>query len=241
MQRLGFAALLTATFAVVGCSAEAGVRNASEEASLEQRDGEGASDGTSATGSQGEAANPDGGVVDGHPGGLEDDNSNEQNDAGGGASGGLATASDEGYGVLPPLGPFDPTAPDFELFDPCTEIPQEVFDELNLERVEEGLDLESVKNCTFSMTDGPFVMGLSGLAVDLETVAAQAIGDRIILDDAVTPHSMFHQIDPEKGFHCAMHTETSRGTLMLSIGSFSEKIEGAAVCLMADKYMQDLV
>ena len=133
MQRLGFAALLTATFAVVGCSAEAGVRNASEEASLEQRDVEGASDGTSATGSQGEAANPDGGVVDGHPGGLEDDNSNEHNDDGGGASGGLATASDEGYGVLPPLGPFDPTAPDFEQFKPCVEIPQDVFRELGFD------------------------------------------------------------------------------------------------------------
>ena len=53
-------------------------------------------------------------------------------------------------GVLPPLGGFDRSVPGFQVFDPCTEIPGEVFSQLGLELTSRPLRESGYRSCRFS-------------------------------------------------------------------------------------------
>lgn len=55
-----------------------------------------------------------------------------------------------GVGVLPPLGDFDRSAPGFRVFDPCTEIPGEVFSDLGVEMTSGPLRESGYRSCQFS-------------------------------------------------------------------------------------------
>ncbi|WP_350309354.1 DUF3558 family protein [Corynebacterium sp. MSK218] len=55
-----------------------------------------------------------------------------------------------GGGVLPPLGDFDRSASGFKVFDPCTEIPSEVFAELGVEMTSAPLRESGYRSCQFS-------------------------------------------------------------------------------------------
>ena len=95
--------------------------------------------------------------------------SDEGTGGGGSSSGEQATTAREGNtettGVLPKPGPFDPTAPGFELFDPCSEIPESRLHALQISMDQEsGVRDSSFKYCGFRLEvkDQPkTVLGIS--------------------------------------------------------------------------------
>ncbi|MFW9112884.1 hypothetical protein [Corynebacterium striatum] len=94
------------------------------------------------------ADNPGDAVKSTGDGGFIDSNgTRDSGDAGADSS---ITAKGEGNGVLPPLGDFNRTDPDFDLFDPCTEIPQQKLEDVGLEkRTARTLRFTDMTSCSF--------------------------------------------------------------------------------------------
>ena len=106
------------------------------------------------------ADNPGDAVEATGDGGFKD--SNDTSDSGDAGADSSITAEGEGNGVLPPFGNFDRTDPDFDLFDPCTEIPEEKLKEAGLqERIGRDLHFTDMNRCSFhistSAADGAIV------------------------------------------------------------------------------------
>ncbi|MER0078991.1 hypothetical protein ABRP87_03380 [Corynebacterium sp. KPL2830] len=113
------AALVVSSVALSACVAEVGSRSASEDAAMTTE-----ADGTSSVDGAGDANGNQGDDVEDNAGDSEH-SKDEDTSAGAGLRGETGATADGDSGVLPPPGEFDPADPDFELFDPCTEVPPE--------------------------------------------------------------------------------------------------------------------
>ena len=74
--------------------------------------------------------------------------------------------SSQSYGVLPPLGEFDRADSGLELFDPCVEIPGEVFANLGLKMSSKPERESGYRACQFSI---PSILGDSRAGVAIES------------------------------------------------------------------------
>lgn len=73
--------------------------------------------------------------------------------------------SSQSYGVLPPLGEFDRTVPGFQVFNPCVEIPSELFSMLGMEMISEPIMDSGYRSCHFSISS------TAGSAADVSLVS----------------------------------------------------------------------
>lgn len=81
-----------------------------------------------------------------------------------------ATGLEESSGVLPPLGEFEPTDPSFELFDPCTEIPDETLQNMGVGELEGDVVRESgFSLCTYSLNETSQRSGVVGFSSSIRT------------------------------------------------------------------------
>ena len=201
------AALVISAVALSGCAAEVGSRSASEDAAMSAE-----ADGTSSADGAGDANGNQGDDVEDN---LGDSERSEDEDTGAGAGprGETGATADGDSGVLPPPGEFDPADPDFELFDPCTEIPQD-----RLEAVGIGLPVGDQERqsgyafCTFKAGVNQRNSGVIGFTSSLISAsnneANDSEGDSSL--GTVIENSDF------KGIFCTVELLTNRGYLRVS-------------------------
>lgn len=172
-------------------------------------------------------------------GGFKD--SNDTSDSGDAGADSSITAEGEGNGVLPPFGNFDRTDPDFDLFDPCTEIPEEKLKEAGLgERLEGDFSFPDSKHCSFLFNGGdePAVVSLASSELSFKEVEASE-GRKEIYRGAKLPVVGFeNEFGTE--LYCAIHVETVRGDLSVSFGDQALKAPMPEKCSSAESILISL-
>lgn len=167
--------------------------------------------------------------------------SDEGTGGGGSSSGEQATTAREGNtettGVLPKPGPFDPTAPGFELFDPCSEIPDWMLVKAGIgELLETGND----QNCSFAGTgsDAEFrIIGLSASKSSLSELKESRETRAVDLGEFSQPLVAFQGIFGD--MFCTVSGETQRGTITVSL--YDQRIQNENdLCKGAAKVLQSL-
>lgn len=171
--------------------------------------------------------------------------SDEGTGGGGSSSGEQATTAREGNtettGVLPKPGPFDPTAPGFELFDPCSE----AFDK---NRTRTGVNNKlgetryspGSRSCMFTVNFGE----QEGLLVEF------ASSDKPLADHIGAGLNVGTGSDPENGIYilngmlfddstCSSFRETNQGTMIVTANGIklSERSERCEYAVVANKVM----
>ncbi|MDO5032827.1 DUF3558 family protein [Corynebacterium sp.] len=117
--------------------------------------------------------------------------------------------------VLPPLGPFDPTEPGFSLFDPCTEIPQEVFQELGFDKqVNAPMRDTGVAHCGYKDLEGAEYVGFGATDYPIENYRL-AFGEATKIGNESLPAFSFEEGEYDSLF-CTLYMETARGTIIVS-------------------------
>lgn len=112
------------------------------------------------------------------------------------------------------LGEFDPEG-DFELFDPCTEIPAEVLTEAGLgeEIGETTYDGNLSAMCTFDLQEEARLPGLISLTGDRNT--REKIVERGYMVsseiESAVPGAYLHVLQEESSDHCSAAVHTTRG------------------------------
>lgn len=230
------AALVVSSVALSGCAAEVGSRSASEDAAMSAE-----ADGTSSADGAGDANGNQGDDVEdnlGDSGHSKDENSG----AGAGFRGETGAKADGGFGVLPPPGEFDPADPDFDLFDPCTEIPPD-----RLKAAGIGSPIGSTRRmsgsvmCTFEFQEGKRrggVVGLSGL-ISSTPFDDSLNGEENSKEDS----SKFGDVEENKLFgdmFCTVIRETVRGVIRVNYSGFSPEESYEEKCSIASGVLANL-
>ncbi|HCG2961533.1 TPA: DUF3558 domain-containing protein [Corynebacterium striatum] len=186
----------------------------------------GVPDGVSADGAAGGAGDQGDAVEATADGGFEDfSDTNERGDAAGGGSSDTAssiTAQGESNGVLPPLGDFDRTDPDFDLFDPCTEIPAEKLAEAGLaRRLEGGFNFTDSVMCSFGLGDNHehqfAIAGLSSSNQSFKEIE-EVNGNKVLFESELFPAVAFENTLGGE-LKCTLNLLTIRGQVSVT---FSE-------------------
>ncbi|QGU07941.1 hypothetical protein COCCU_10110 [Corynebacterium occultum] len=142
------------------------------------------------------------------------------------------------------LGEFEGESDTFDLFDPCTEIPWEVYQKVGfVERVGEPFyDLGLSSSCSLKSPaeQGRFAM-------------VRITGDKVPYDRIVETGSLIdttaesrlpgvyhHWLGWEENRHCAAAMHTTRGRI--TVNYFDRDLEGQldALCAKANKYLEDI-
>lgn len=194
------------------CVADIGTRSASEETTKVDVSG-----GNSSADGAGGANGDPGDDADGDRG--ESALAADEKDAEGAGHPGEAGATGTGKssGVLPPLGEFDPADPNFELFDPCTEIPKEYLQNAGLsEAIEERERQSGFSFCAFESLEGS-----SGVVIGLTSSRQASIFSATkvsTLSDAEgrSVPVMLIESDMFGEMFCTVGVSTSRGIFKVS-------------------------
>ena len=208
------AALVVSSVALSGCAAEVGSKSASEDAAITAE-----TDGTSSVDGAGNANGSQGDDVEDNPGDSEHPEG-EYSSAGAGLRGETGATGDEDSGVLPPLGEFDPADPDFELFDPCTEIPSGKLELKGFRRVEDSTDTTSgIRSCSFQRLDDGVEFSIS--AQNVHMAAKDLDADYIVqLEREDGNENILYRSEIFTRSSCMSSTNTSRGLVTITFVDF---------------------
>ncbi|QGU02647.1 hypothetical protein CKALI_08960 [Corynebacterium kalinowskii] len=129
---------------------------------------------------------------------------------------------------------FDPKDPNFKLFDPCTELDDEVFQKAGLgkrSRIGDESD-GSFHTCTFATDESSAYFGtvsISTNSVDFETVAKKT---HIVKTEASQkiPQVYQYRLSEQSKNECASVAQTSRGQLDVLVMSFDKAMSPELIC-----------
>lgn len=159
--------------------------------------------------------------------------SDEGTGGGGSSSGEQATTAREGNtettGVLPKPGPFDPTAPGFELFDPCSEQVANKLSVLGFNRARASPLIESgFRMCTFvDHRDGEL-----GISSDAENLGKpEEDGERFLYTRSVNGASLHYYrgtlfVDEV----CEVQWDSENGMLSVSLLVDNKGVSHSDIC-----------
>lgn len=205
------AALVVSSVALSGCAAEVGSRSVSKDAAMTaEADGTSSADGASdANGNQGDDVEDN----------LGDSGHSEDEDSGAGAGfrGETGAREDGDSGVLPPPGEFDPADPDFELFDPCTEIPPEKLELAGVKAEMESSYRESGWSyCAFN-GGKDYQDAVIALESTIRTIdqVEEGYPENPVRKEVNLPIASY-KVEGLIGDYCSSHLQTTRGTIKLS-------------------------
>ncbi|RNE49599.1 DUF3558 domain-containing protein [Corynebacterium alimapuense] len=134
------------------------------------------------------------------------------------------------------LGEFDPEG-DFELFDPCTEIPSDVLVAAGMGEAiwEPGYDRDLSVRCGFSAVDYEQNLGTFALTADRNTKEKLFERNLMIAEDidSSIPGAYLHQLSVgnDSDCHAAVHTE--RGRFIVNYGEISTDRSLEEICGIA--------
>ncbi|MFS0182758.1 DUF3558 family protein [Corynebacterium striatum] len=178
-------------------------------------------------------ATGDGGFID----------SNGTRDSGDAGADSSITAKGEGNGVLPPLGDFDRTDPDFDLFDPCTEIPAEKLAEAGLgRRLERGFNFTDSVMCVFSLVEEQENGGVVGLSSSDVSMSDHELknGSRVLYESRTTGAIAFES--PFGGDNnCTLSLDTKRGHVSVGYTYAGNQKTFLEKCLAAEGVLGTLL
>lgn len=226
------AALVVSSVALSGCVAEVGSRSASEDAAMTAE-----ADGTSSVDGAGDANGNQGDDVEDNAGDSEH-SKGEDMSAGAGLRGETGAKADGDSGVLPPPGEFDPADPDFELFDPCTEIPTETLVLKGFSRIEDLTDTTSgTRSCSFQRIDDNAEFSISAQNVPMTVKDLDA--DYIVkLGRGAENENILYRSELFTRSSCMSSTNTSRGLVTITFVDFSGEPE--QICKQVNEIYQAL-
>ena len=230
------AALVISSVALSGCAAEVGSRSASEDAAMSAE-----ADGTSSADGAGDANGNQGDDVEDNLGDSER-SVDEDTGAGAGLRGEAGATADGDSGVLPPPGEFDPADPDFELFDPCTEIPPDRLKAAGIgSPIGETRRISGAVICTFEFQDEQpqgGIVGLSGM------ISSTSFDDSLNREDSLKETtSKFGDIEDNELFgdmFCTVIQETVRGVIRVNYSGFSPNESYEEKCSIASGVLANL-
>lgn len=226
------AALVISSVALSGCAAEVGSRSASEDAAMSAE-----ADGTSSADGAGDANGNQGDDVEDNLGDSER-SVDEDTGAGAGLRGEAGATADGDSGVLPPPGEFDPADPDFELFDPCTEISPEKLGLKGFSREEDSTGATSgTRSCSFRRIDDNAEFSISAQNVPMTEKDLDA--DYIVkLGRGPESENMLYRSELFTRSSCMSSTNTSRGLVTITFVDFSGEPE--QICKQVNEIYQAL-
>ena len=145
--------------------------------------------------------------------------------------------------VLPPLGTFDRIEPGFKVFDPCVEIPDEVFIHLGMERNSPPEKESGYRSCHFSMTS------LSGGVADVSLVSQHKTMESIRelypeeFQEVGYSEEPIYTVEDTfiKGVTCTSYIETVRGLLSVSWTEVNSRVSMESKCNQSRKVLLDLL
>ena len=231
-RQVTVATLMVSSSVVLGsCVADIGTRSASEETTnvdetggISSADGAGGTNGDlgdDAEGNQGESADTNGG--------KNADGAGQPGEAG-------ATGSEDIFGVLPPLGEFDPAQPGFQVFDPCTEISEAQLQERKIERFGEPDFLESGhKGCSYKAFPEGTEFSITAFREQVDSkpellvqIKEEQEAGVVLSRGEVFSDSM-----------CRASASTVRGVVTITVSDFSSNID--QICYRANELFNDLI
>lgn len=225
-------ALLVSSVTLSGCAAEIGSRSASEDAAMTAgADGSSSADGVANTdGNQGDG-------VEDNPG----DSGHSQDEyakTGAGLRGETGARGDEGFGVLPPPGEFNPADPDFKLFDPCTEIPPDKLESKGFRRLENSSgSVSGIKSCSFQRFDDGVEFSISAHNVPMNVKDLD--GDYIVKNErGGLSENTVYRGELFTRSSCMSSTNTQRGLVTITFVDFSGEPE--QICKQVNEIYQVL-
>lgn len=232
------AVLVVSSVALSGCAAEVGSRSASEDTAMTAE-----ADGTSSVDGTGDANGGQGDDVEdnlGDSGHSEDENSG----AGAGLRGKTGAKAVGDSGALPPPGEFDPADPDFELFDPCTEIASERLEEIGLEpkildyRKESGHYFCNIASNGRNFSENVLVSAAS----DSTSFEELELNEELRQKDETADSEGIHLFNSEllKESQCNGYLSTSRGTIIIGINDVTPKSSQLKRCQLAAEIITNL-
>ncbi|WIM70264.1 DUF3558 domain-containing protein [Corynebacterium suedekumii] len=134
------------------------------------------------------------------------------------------------------LGEFDPEG-DFELFDPCTEIPAEVLTEAGFGKQIGEMDYELPMSvmCSFTSTDAAQLRGLFTLTGD-RNPQSKLIERGYMIDGSPAssvPGAYLHHLGDDFPGSCSAAMHTTRGRLIVKYGEISTERSSEEICSIA--------
>ena len=218
------------------CVADIGTRSASEETTKVDVSG-----GNSSADGAGGANGDPGDDADGDRG--ESALAADEKDAEGAGHPGEAGAPGPGTspGVLPPLGEFDPADPNFELFDPCMEIPDERKERLGLRP--KALDYRRDSGSTFcnfesNGTEFPLDVLIS-FASDSNPIRALNLKEEL-RESSIEADSRAVQVFRSELFEnsqCDGYVSTVQGTVIVGVNNIGLQTTTEERCRLAVSLM----
>lgn len=187
------------------------------------------------------ADNPGNAVESTGDGGFIDSNgTRDSGDAGADFS---ITAKGEENGVLPPFGSFDRTDPDFDLFDPCTEIPQQKLEDVGLEkRTARTLRFTDMTSCSFrgqSVSGSEAMISLSSSSSSYDEVEVP-LGQSEIYRGRELPVIAFEN-EFGSDLYCSVKVNTVRGMVSVSFGDTKLREDNWENCRQAELVLKKLI
>lgn len=232
------AALVVSSVALSGCAAEVGSKSASEDAAMTAE-----TDGTSSVDGAGDANGSQGDDVEDNPGDSEHPEG-EHSRAGAGLRGETGATGDEDSGALPPPGEFDPADPDFELFDPCTEIPPDRLEEIGLEpRILDYRKEPGHYFCNFASNGRNFSESiLVSAASDSTAIDGLELNEDLRQKDETADIEGIHLFNSElfKDSQCNGYLSTSRGTITVGINDVTPQSSAMKRCQLVAELITNL-
>lgn len=230
------AALVVSSVALSGCVAEVGSRSASEDAAMTAE-----ADGTSSVDGAGDANGNQGDDVEDNAGDSEH-SKGEDTSAGAGLRGETGATADGDSGVLPSPGEFDPADPDFELFDPCTEIPTDRLKAAGIgSPIGDTRRISGSVICTFEFQGDQNrggVVGLSGM------ISSSPLDDSLNREENPKGNSSkFGDVEENELFgdmFCTVIQETVRGVIRVNYSGFSPDESYEEKCSIASGVLANL-
>lgn len=148
-----------------------------------------------------------------------------------------------GGGVLPPLGEFDRTVPGFQVFDPCTEIPDEALSELRLQMTSEPERETGYRSCFFSKDLGngrEAAVALGAQHEEMDSIRALYPMPFLPMDKAgeeiYTVEDTF-----TKDTTCTSYVETIRGVVSVAWTELTSGVSMSEKCEQSRKLLLELV
>ena len=220
------------------CVADIGTRSASEETTkVDVSGGNSSADGAGgANGDPGDDADDDRGESALTPDEKDADGAGHSGEAG-------ATGTGKSSGVLPPLGEFDPADPNFELFDPCTEIPHEVLQNSGVGELEGDVVRESgFSLCTYSFNETSQRSGVVGFSSSIRTPESEQLlelkkshSDEKLLPVEFVKNGLFDDM------FCTGGVQTERGYITVSHSGYGFESNLQEKCSKVEQIMVQLL
>ncbi|WP_311518085.1 DUF3558 family protein [uncultured Corynebacterium sp.] len=187
------------------------------------------------------ADNPGDAVEATGDGGFKD--SNDTSDSGDAGADSSITAEGEGNGVLPPFGSFDRTDPDFDLFDPCLEIPQQKLEDVGLgKRTARTLRFTDMTSCSFrgqSVSGSEAMISLSSSSSSYDEVEVP-LGQSEIYRGRELPVIAFEN-EFGSDLYCTVNVNTVRGMVSVSFGDTKLQEDNRENCRQAELVLKKLI